>query len=152
MRAVAPRVVGNSPSVTSPSTDRTRRNRVSKREILRGHEAFGHVFSRGTYVQHRGIRLYYDMQRAIPPYTCTVGFAVKKPRNAVQRNLLRRLLRESYRQRKHAVCHLIEESCMQLRAVFLVDPQKIHSDPNYQLFDASVTELLRLLHERLEVT
>jgi ribonuclease P protein component len=148
-RAAAPRAAGNSLSVTSPSTDKPVRNRISKNEILRGFRAFGHVLSRGTYVKHRGIRLYCDIKREIPPYRCTVGFAVRKAESAVQRNRLRRLLRESYRQRKHGLLQRCIEQRLQLRCVFLVDARNLDTTLSFQTVDASVAFLLDAATDRL---
>lgn len=39
---------------------------------------------------------------------------------------------------------------MQLRGVFLTDPRKLHGDPTFHHFDAAISELLRLLLERME--
>ena len=151
-RVAAPRAAGNSRSVTSPSTDNPVRNRVSKNEILRGYRAFGHVLSRGTYVKHRGIRLYCDIKREIPPYQCTVGFAVRKAENAVHRNRIRRLLRESYRQRKHGLIQQCLEQRMQLRCVFLFDARNLDSTLSFQRVDASVASLLEAAIDRLRQT
>lgn len=140
---------GSSPSVTSPSTDKPVRNRLSKKEILRGYRPFGHVFSRGTYVQHKSIRLYYDIKREIPPYRCMVGFAVRKPKNAVQRNFLRRLLRESFRQRKHALVDYCQENHILLSCVVLIDPKRIAEPVNFDFIDASVAALLDSALKRL---
>lgn len=141
------RAAGSSPPVTSPSTGNPRSNRIAKSEILRGYRSFGQVFSRGTHVKYRGIRLFYDIQREIPPYLCTVGFAVRKPRSSVLRNRLRRLLRESYRQRKHGLLEQCRELKIALRCVILIDASS-HKESSFHELDDAVTSLLAALVER----
>ncbi len=143
---------GNSPSVTSPSTDKPVTNRLSKKEILRGYRAFGHVLSRGIYVQHRSIRFYYDIKREIPPYHGMVGFAVRKARNAVQRNCVRRLMRESFRQRKHELWEFCRAQKCQIHCVLLIDPKRIQEPVTFELVDASVAALLDAALKRLRQT
>lgn len=77
-----------------------------------------------------------------------VGFAVRKPPSSVERNRLRRLLRESYRQRKHALLSLCQERSIALRCVFLIDA-KSHQHTTFHAIDAAVEELVAALHERL---
>ncbi|MBE0645012.1 MAG: ribonuclease P protein component [Bacteroidetes bacterium] len=138
--------------MTSPSTDKPVRNRLSKKEILRGYRAFGHVLSRGIYVQHRSIRFYYDIKREIPPYHGMVGFAVKKPGNAVLRNSFRRLMRESFRQRKHELWEYCQQQHCQLRCVMLVDPGRMKEPVSFDMIDASVAALLDAALKRLRQT
>ena len=143
------RVAGDLRSVTSPSTGKPQSHTLPKSEILRGYRIFGRIMSRGTYVQSDAIRCYYDVQREIPPYQCMVGFAVKKPGSAVRRNRLRRLLRESYRQRKTELAELSSEHRFQLRCVFMIDAQKA-PQPTFSSVDAAISRILEDLLTELK--
>lgn len=78
-----------------------------------------------------------------------VGFAVRKPKNAVQRNRLRRLLRESFRQRKHTLVDHCQEHHIVLSCVVLIDPKRIAETVNFDFIDASVAALLDSALKRL---
>ncbi len=150
LRDDAQKGVGNSPSVTNRSIDNTPRHRLSKSEILRGYRAFGRVLSRGRYVQYGNVRCYFDIQREIPPYQCTVGFAVRKAKSGVQRNRVRRLLRESYRQRKHDLCRICEEHKLSLRCVFLFNARRIQQHLSYDEVDTAMNNILIGVQEKLQ--
>lgn len=140
---------GNLLSVTSRSTDKPRNSGLSKSHILRGYRAFGRVLSRGRFVQSGYIRCYYAVQREIPPYTCTVGFAVRKAPSAVFRNRARRLMRETYRQRHHSVESQCERQECSLRLVFLLDSRSAPGRLDHAEADASMEILIEQLQNKL---
>lgn len=80
-----------------------------------------------------------------------VGFAVKKPGSAVRRNRLRRLLRESYRQRKAELAAWSSVQRLQIRCVFLVDAQRI-SQPTFSSVDAAMARIIEDLLIKLKET
>ncbi|PLX23740.1 MAG: hypothetical protein C0600_14230 [Ignavibacteria bacterium] len=135
-------VAGNLRSVTSRSTDKSRSNGLSKLQILRGYRAFGRVLSRGRFVQSGYIRCYYELHREIPPYQCTVGFAVRKAPSAVFRNRARRLMRECYRERRHTLTSICEERAFSLSLVFLLDSRRVRERLDFDAADASMKSLI----------
>ena len=73
---------------------------LRKTEILRGYRAFTAVISQGQMFAARPVRLYSLPDPAGAP-GITVGFAVARGiRGAVQRNRIKRILREAYRLQK----------------------------------------------------
>ncbi|MDT8322726.1 MAG: ribonuclease P protein component [Bacteroidota bacterium] len=144
------RAAGNSLSVTNRSIDNTPRHRLSKSEILRGYRAFGRVLSRGRYVQSGNVRCYFDIKREIPPYQCTVGFAVRKARSSVQRNRVRRLLRESFRQRQSDLRFLCQQQKITLRCVFLLNAQKTGRHLAFAEVDEAMRNILNGVEEKLQ--
>ncbi|MCB2203613.1 ribonuclease P protein component [bacterium] len=138
--------------MTNRSIDNSSRNRFSKSEILRGYRAFGRVLSRGRFVQSGNVRCYYDIQREIPPYGCTVGFAVRKARSAVQRNRVRRYLRESYRQRKHGLLAQCEEKQIALRCVFLFNSLAQRGPLQFSQIDLAMENLLIRVQDKLQAS
>ncbi len=72
------------------------RETLSKNEILRGRGVFNELFERGEKIRGRVITLF-----VLPSENSQMGIAVsKKYRRAVDRNRMRRLLREIYRKNK----------------------------------------------------
>jgi ribonuclease P protein component len=136
------RGVGSLPSVTSHATDKTLHNGISKSEILRGHEAFGTIITGSQRVQSRFIRCYYRIEEQIPPYASTVGFAVRKAGNAVRRNRARRLMRESWRCRKHRLTQLCEAQQLRVSAVFLLDMRRVSGRLGFLDVDGQMEQLI----------
>ncbi len=102
--AVAQRAAGNSPSATNRATaDSLPDNRLRKSDILRGYGSFRTVLSRQQSVRADGLRCYYAVLQKIPPGHVQVGFAVRRPTGSVERNRFKRLMREAYRTRWHAL-------------------------------------------------
>lgn len=90
------------------------------------------------------------MQRKIPPYQCTVGFAVRKPGSSVRRNRMRRLLREAYRQQKEHIESLCQEQELHLRCVFLIDGKRGARQSSYPEVRAAVGTILKTLQRTLK--
>ncbi len=136
------RGVGNSRSVTSQDTVKPVRCGISKSEILRGHEAFGKVISASHRLQVRYLRCFYRIDKQIPPYTCMVGFAVKKAGSSVLRNRARRLLKESWRLRKQRLDELCREHEHQLRCVFIIDIPRVREALNFEHVDTLLMQIV----------
>ncbi len=81
-----------------------------------------------------------------------VGFAVRKAKNSVQRNCVRRLMRESFRQRKQQLWEFCRQEHIQIRCVLLIDPKRIKEPITFELVDASVAALLDAALKRLRQT
>lgn len=95
---VGPRAAGNSPSATKHGTvDHLREARLRKSDILRGYGAFRAVLTQDRSVRVDGLRCFIGVSQKIPPGRVQVGFAVRRPSGAVERNRIKRHLREAYR-------------------------------------------------------
>ena len=144
------RDAGNSLSVTNRDTVNPGHSfRFSKAEILRGYNSFGKVLHRSRVVQYRDVRCHYIIQEEIPPFVCKVGFAFRKTRNAVERNHLKRLFRESYRQQKSDLMKLCESRRIQLRCVFLADAREMRKAEGFETFFEITGELLRQVQKKV---
>ena len=100
---------------------------LSKAEILRGHEAFREVLTKGRRLQGNHILSYLqrvnsEQNRAVP---VQVGFAVSRwVKSAAKRNRVRRLMREAYRLNKGKLIKRMREENNYLKIVFLYRESK----------------------------
>ena len=82
------------------------RNTLHKSEILRGYSVFSNILKGGEFVQSTGLRCYYKKKQWEKGGTFVrAGFAVarKDVPLAVDRNKVKRLLREAFRHQKSGI-------------------------------------------------
>ena len=100
---------------------------LKKAEILRGKHSFDNVFKHGrvietTYV--RGLLSIMSKSSDTPKSIIVVGFATQRGLlNAVERNRLKRLMRESYRLNKNMLLRSVEMSQRNANLVFMYAPK-----------------------------
>jgi ribonuclease P protein component len=109
------------------TSERTLRHTLKKSEILRGRSKFQDIFKRGRPVDGKFIRCLVLRERPVrEPGLLVVGVAVARAvRRAVDRNRIKRLLRESYRANKQ---HLPADAALTL--LFLWRSAKLSTMPS----------------------
>ena len=148
---------GNLPSATS--VDGRVRATLRKEEILRGKKNFAQVFSSGLKFSSlpvvcivragnplagrglQGISGKVDTHQFI-----RVAFVVRRSvKRAIDRNRIKRLLREAYRRNKDLLSHPAAESGTFRNLIFLYSPGPSHSvrDLTYEQIDACMKKILR---------
>ncbi|MBI1803344.1 MAG: ribonuclease P protein component [Ignavibacteriae bacterium] len=124
------------------------RHTLTKSEILRGKKNFDLVFQRGKKIEGRYLRCLFVPNAPLSGsegVSCTVGFAVSRTvKRAVDRNTLKRLLRESYRLNKSILSPAIEHFPARLALVFLYTMRASHSSelPTFREIERDMKKVL----------
>jgi ribonuclease P protein component len=118
------------------------RYKLGKHEILRG-SAFQEVFEQGKKLDGNVLRCIIVLTKELQKKTqqqIQMGFAVRSTivRRAVDRNRVRRLMREAYRLNKHTLSNLRQADC-RARIIFLFSPnEKEFVIPTYKEVEQDV--------------
>ncbi len=136
---------------------RRARYTLGKGDILRGRESFRHVFEHGSKIEGDFLRCLIatvSEPTAGPGKEILVGFVVSRSiRRAVERNRLKRLMRESFRLNRNILGAPGNTPRKRLNLVFMYVPNKKKSTNNitYQEIEKDMRQLLTLVpHEKLE--
>ena len=130
-------------------TSTRRRFTLRKKEILRGRKVFQEIFTRGQRVNGiflQGIVLVESQETSHAQQHVLVGFSARSTvKRSVDRNRVKRLMRESYRLNKHTFLSTIENSSAFIKLLFLFAPKKIsHSSelPSHKEVEQDVKQIL----------
>jgi len=98
-------------------------NTLHKSEILRGYSVFSDILKSGEFVQGPGLRCYFKKkQRENGAPTVRAGFAVAKKDVplAVDRNRLKRLMREAFRLNKAGINAAAQHKDLEIDLVLIL--------------------------------
>lgn len=127
---------------------------LSKGEVLRGYGVFRDVFSNGELVGGRLVKAFVRRVSKTRGENVhlKVGFAVsRKVRSSVNRNRIRRLLRQSYRISKHSLTQHLKSRGIFLQMILLyagsdqVDVKRLR----YTELETEVKQILRSITRRI---
>ena len=101
---------------------------LKRREILRGWKKIQEVYRTGEKINGKFLRCYLRLETGLDegtPNKPLVCFIVDREiKKAVERNKIKRLLRESYRQQKYILLDQLQKSNLRLLLIFLFSPKK----------------------------
>ncbi len=114
-----------------------------KREKLKSRKEIEFLFSEGKSISKYPIRLVYKKATYTQPAAIKTGVSVSKRnfKKAVDRNFIKRLLRETYRKNKY----LVPNTTHQFSFMFLYSGKKM---PDYALIESKIKEILKKFVEK----
>lgn len=100
-----------------------------KEERLYGHAALDNVYNQGKHLQIDSIKIIYIETLKDNSFPCRVVFSVPKRsfKRAVDRNLLKRRMREIYRKYKHTFYNDLNEKAKNIHIYIIYLPKEIIS-------------------------
>ncbi|MFI5253219.1 MAG: ribonuclease P protein component [Bacteroidota bacterium] len=127
------------------------RHTLKKSEILRGRNSFREVFENGRKCECKFLRCFYllDEQTNRSNSAVSAGFAVSRQfTRAVDRNRVKRLMRESYRIHKQILIAKCQVQLLRVRAVFLYAPPSnvVMPLPSFGEIDEMMQSLLSAIN------
>ena len=131
------------------------RHTLKKHEILRGKKLFDEVFTRGKYIHGNILRCVWLSSSEIAQEDSPVlaGFVIRRTiRHAVDRNRVKRLIRESYRRHKEIIYSRIPSPTTTTLLVFLF-PSSATSGfqlPKFIEVEQDVISILQRIALRIE--
>jgi len=125
---------------------------LNKDDRLKSRKAIEYLFKDGKSFSIFPLRILYMINTASekPPSNLRAGFSVstRNFKKAVNRNRIKRLLREAYRLQKHLLAEQIEAADKALIVFFIYTGNEL---PDYKTIEektqASIKRLQKILHE-----
>jgi ribonuclease P protein component len=123
-------------------------NTLGRSERLKSEKAINQLFETGTSLSVNPVRLIYQMNPATEKFPVKIGFAVPKKnfKRAVDRNLLKRRMREAYRLNKSLIAKEILPSFSCLEIMLIYQSRKIE---DYDKIRLSIIDLLKKLSSKI---
>jgi ribonuclease P protein component len=118
-----------------------------KRERLSGRKDISSLFQSGMVVHTPPLKVFFEVTRDMP-YQAQVAIAVPKRlhKRAVDRNLLKRRIREAYRRNKTELHRQLEKSGIQISMIIRYQKEEIFT---YNLIENAVKQAFALVVQKL---
>jgi ribonuclease P protein component len=126
------------------------RNTLKRSEKLKSSRIIGELFSSGNTITALPVKLFWkpdSYSKKLIPARMAVTVPSKNFKRSVDRNLIKRKIREAYRLNKQNLYNLLSDKKFSLIFVFLYLPKNIYS---YQEISAGVIKVLTILSDQLK--
>ncbi|TSA17351.1 hypothetical protein D4R75_12365 [bacterium] len=124
---------------------------LTKRDILRGYQAFSRVITEGRSLQKGAVRCFFTtVPRARG--SLQVGFSVSRNiQNAVERNRARRWMKDAYRKNKAILTNPLTPATQAMSVVFMlrVRGRLSRAPGSHATIDQAIVDLLKELRPHL---
>lgn len=117
----------------------------NKTEKLKSRKTLNGLFTGGKSFSVFPVKLFYQLAEAeTNPVKAGVGVSARNFSKAVDRNRIKRLLRECYRLHKTSLHHILKQKQKSMAVFFLYTGKEM---PDYQLLDEKMKTALTKLEE-----
>ncbi len=122
------------------------KNSLKKAEILSLKKIISNTFANKKSVTKFPFKVFYQINEIDTPYPAQALFTVPKRsfKKAVDRNLLRRRIKEAYRKNKHHLYHVLEDKQIQLSLIIIyIGKQKMSYEEMEQQLSVSLEKIIQ---------
>lgn len=123
------------------------RSTLAKGEVLRGYRAFSRVIGEGQSLLRGTLRCFFIIEPGFDSRV-RVGFSVSRSiRHAVERNRVRRWMREAYRKHKGLLADIPQSNIGSLSIVFMASAgdRSVHRGDTYATTEQAIVIFLKEL-------
>jgi ribonuclease P protein component len=105
------------------------RNTIKRQERLKSHRIIGELINSGKTITVFPLKLFWEYKgnEHLIPASFAMAVPSRNIQNAVDRNLIKRRIREAYRLNKHTLYEFLSDKKLYLYFVFLYLPKNICS-------------------------
>jgi len=122
--------------------------RYGRHERLKSRKAIQRVFSAGNQFSHFPFRVFYIFENGQHHLQAGVGVSNRLFGKAVDRNRIKRLMREAYRLQKHELDQYLHKSGKRLSVFILYIGKELPTNVDvYTKFAGILTRLKKMAHE-----
>lgn len=131
--------------------DTTPRYFFKKKDKLKSRKAIDEIFGKGKSISHFPLKIIWLTHQGGVTLQAGVGVSSRNFKKAVDRNRVKRLLREAYRLQKNMLQAYLENKKIKMSVFFLyVGKELPEYDVIYEKMGSAINRLIKWSHDNLE--